>query len=337
LLKADERLFLIDCAEGTQLQLRRFKIHFQRIKHIFISHLHGDHFYGLIGLLTSFHLLGRKDELHLYAHEELKDIIDIQLRASRTTLIYPVVFHTLTEAGQQVNGSTGQQGNGGTREQGTRNQRPVTSDQRPVTSDQRPVTSDQRPATSDQRQQATGNRELIFEDDALFVYAFPLLHSVPTCGFLFREKMQLRKIRKDVINKLQVPIEWMTRIKSGEDYLDDNGKVYSNNEMTQDPPAPRTYAYCSDTAYSEEIIPYIKGADLLYHEATFLSDMAATAREKLHSTAAEAATIANLAGVKKLIIGHFSARYDDPEALLTEAREIFPATELAEDGKVFNV
>ena len=298
LLKADERLFLIDCAEGTQLQLRRFKIHFQRIKHIFISHLHGDHFYGLIGLLTSFHLLGRKDELHLYAHEALQEIIDIQLKASRTTLVYPVIFHPLTQGNRQ-------------QARGKRHE------------------------ATGKRQQAIGNSEQLYDDDAISVFSFPLLHSVPTCGFLFREKPLPRNIRKDVINKLQVPIEWMTRIKSGEDYLDDNGKIYSNSEMTQDPPAPRTYAYCSDTAYSEEIIPYIKGADLLYHEATFLSDMAATAREKLHSTAAEAATIANLAGVKKLIIGHFSARYDDPEALLTEAREIFPATELAEDGKTF--
>ncbi len=234
LLNANERLFLIDCAEGTQLQLRRFKIHFQRIRHVMISHLHGDHFFGLIGFLNSLHLLGRKDELHLYANPDLQQILELQMAASRTTLIYPLIFH--------------------------------------------PLVSD--------------NKELIYDSERLKVYAFPLLHSIPTHGFLFLEQH------------------------------------HSTMRVRQ----PRSYAYCSDTACSEDIIPFIHGVDLLYHEATFLNDMAAVAREKMHSTALEAAGIAAKAEVKKLMIGHFSARYDDLQPLLDEARSVFPETILATDG-----
>ena len=230
---------MIDCAEGTQLQLRRYKIHFQRIKHVLISHLHGDHFYGLIGFLTSLHLLGRKDELNLYAHPELEQILAIQLSASKTTLTYPLFFHPLQSLKQ----------------------------------------------------------ELIIDSERLKVYSFPLVHSVPACGFLFVEQHS-SKVRKRI---------------------------------------PRSFAYCTDTAYSEDIIPFIKGVDLLYHEATFLHNMAATAREKMHSTALEAGTIASRAGVKKLLIGHFSARYDDLQPILDEARAVFPFTELAEDGKKFDI
>lgn len=239
LLNANERLFLIDCAEGTQLQLRRFKIHFQRIKHVLISHLHGDHFFGLIGFINSLHLLGRKDELHLYANPELQQIIEIQLIASRTTLNYPLIFH--------------------------------------------PLVSD--------------IKELIIDSERLRVYSFPLLHSVHTHGFLFLEQH------------------------------------HSTMRVRQ----PRSYAYCSDTAYSEEILSFIHGVDLLYHEATFMHDMVAVAREKMHSTALEAATIAVKAQVKKLMIGHFSARYDDLQPLLDEARSLFPETILATDGEKIEI
>ena len=234
LLNANERLLLIDCAEGTQLQIRRFHIKFQRIKHIFISHLHGDHFYGLIGLLTSMHLLGRKDELHLYGDPLLKDIIDLQLQASLTTLIYPLIFHLLTP----------------------------------------------------------DRYDLLYEDEKVTVHSFPLVHSVPTCGFIFREKKPARNSNTDA----------------------------------------RSYAYCSDTAYSESIITYIQNCHLLYHEATFMQNMAKNAMEKMHSTTIEAATIARKANVKRLLIGHFSARYDDLQPLLEEAKTIFSETILAEDG-----
>ena len=233
LLNANERFFLIDCGEGTQFQLRKYHISLQRIKHILISHLHGDHFFGLIGLLNSMHLLGRKEELHLYATPVLHEILDMQLEASQTQLMFPLIFHPLR----------------------------------------------------------FDRYDLLFEEERLTIHSFPLKHSIPTCGFIFREKNPPRKV-----------------------------------------PEPRTYAYCSDTAYSEQIIPYITGVGLLYHEATFMEDLAAAAAEKLHSTAREAATIAHKAGVKKLIIGHFSARYEDVGPMLAEARSVFPQTWPAEEG-----
>lgn len=274
LLNVNERFFLIDCAEGTQLQIRKFHIHFQRIERIFISHLHGDHFYGLIGLLNSLHLLGRKDEINLYAPPLLKDILDLQLSASKTTLNYPLIFHPLSFE----------------------------------------------------------KFEMIFENDKIGVYSFPLVHSVPTNGFLFREKLQERKIRKDRIDKLKIPVNQMQNLKRGEDWVDEHGIVHKNYELTQDPPAPRSYAYCSDTAYTETILPYIARCDLLYFETTFMHDMAANAHDKQHSTTIEAAGLARKANVKKLLIGHFSARYDDVQPLLNEARSVFPDTISAEDG-----
>jgi ribonuclease Z len=279
LLNINERLFLIDCAEGTQLQIRKYKIHFQRIGHIFISHLHGDHFYGLIGLLTSFHLLGRKEELHVYGHPMLKNIIDSQLKASGTILNYRLFFHPLLN---------------------TRNRR-------------------------------------IFQNENLTVHAFPVTHSVPTCGFIFREKNGLRKIRKEMLDAIAIPITEMSKIKNGDDYTDTEGRIYKNKELTIDPPRPRSYAYCTDTAYSEAILPYIQGCDVLYHEATFMQDKLEDAHDKMHSTAMEAATIASKARVKKLIIGHFSARYEDLQPMLGEARSVFPETYLADDGLVFTI
>ena len=238
LLNANERFFLIDCGEGTQFQLRRYHISFQRIKRIFISHLHGDHFFGLIGLLHSMHLLGRKEELHLYAPAPLQSIIEIQMEASETRLIYPLIFHSL---------QMDQPG-------------------------------------------------LVCEEERISVHSFPLNHRIPTCGFVFREKNPPRKVQ-----------------------------------------VARSYAYCSDTGYSEAIIPFVTGVDLLYHEATFMQDKAAAAREKLHATAIEAATIAARAKVKKLLIGHFSARYEDIAPLLAEARSVFPETFPAEEGEVMAI
>ncbi|MDP4280919.1 MAG: ribonuclease Z [Bacteroidota bacterium] len=278
LLNANERFFLFDCAEGTQLQLRRYKIRFQRISRIFISHLHGDHYYGLIGLLTSFHLLGRKDPLDLYGHPLLKQILDIQLEASQTRLIYPIRFHEI----------------------------------------------------------GTGY-ELLHEDDILTVHSFPVIHSVPTCGFIVREKEKERKIRKDKIARLNIPVEAMPGLKRGMDFTDSMGHIHLNKELTIDPPRPRSYVYCGDTSYTESIIPYIKDCNLLYHEATFMQDMVASAHEKKHSTAAEAATIALKAGAGKLLIGHYSARYDNLQPLLEEAKKIFPETYLAEEGKTYKI
>ncbi|MEI6434309.1 MAG: ribonuclease Z [Bacteroidota bacterium] len=238
LLNADERLFLIDCGEGTQFQLRKFHISLQRIRHILISHLHGDHFFGLIGLLNSMHLLGRKEDLHVYGPPMLQEIIRIQLEVSMTFLNYQLHFHPLIME----------------------------------------------------------EYDLLFENAKLTVHSFPLKHSIPTCGFVFREKNPPRKILH-----------------------------------------PRSFAYCSDTGYFEQMTPWISGVSLLYHEATFMQLMAKAANDKLHSTAAEAATIASKAGVKKLMLGHFSARYEDLEPLLQEALAVFPETILAAEGTEFNM
>ena len=279
LLNVNERLFLIDCAEGTQLQLRRYHSHIQRLKHIFISHLHGDHYYGLIGLLTTLHLLGRREEMHLYGHAPLEEIINIQLQASQTILLYPLHFHPLCEDKQ----------------------------------------------------------ELIYEDQSLTVHSFPVVHSIPTCGFIFREKNQERKIKKEIIKKLNIPVSDMQKIKQGNDFIDTDGTTYKNDDLTTEPPKPRSFAYCADTIYSDSIVTYIQNCDLLYHEATFMHKMAGAAREKWHSTTLQAADIAKKGHVKKLVIGHFSARYDDLQPLLEEARTVFPETYLAEDGVVFRI
>ena len=279
LLNHNERFFLIDCAEGTQLQLRRYRIRMQRINHILISHLHGDHFFGLIGLISSMHLLGRTKELHVYGPSPLKEILDIQLLASQTELNFPMTFHEL------------------------------------------------HPEQSEQ----------IYEDDLLIITTIPLNHRVPTCGFLFQEKQRKRRLKKRITKILDIPVDEFIKIKEGADFIDASGKVYKNDEITEEAAKSRAYAYCSDTSYYEPIIPFIQNVDLLYHEATFMNDKAEVAAEKFHSTTVEAATIAKKANVKKLIIGHYSNRYDKLDDLLSETREVFPNTEIAIDGKAFEV
>lgn len=275
LVEVRNRLLLLDCAEGTQLKLRKFIARPLRISHIFISHLHGDHYFGLIGLLTTFHLLGRKNELHLHGIEPLMEIIDLQLLHSRTSLIYPLTFHPF-EAEKSA---------------------------------------------------------IIVDDDQFSVSTIPLDHRVPTCGFLVKEKPFRRKIRKEFAARADVPVTEFEKIKDGADYIDASGMILKNSDITSDPPPSRSYAYCTDTAYYEAIIPVIAGTDLLYHEATFMQDKVYDAHEKYHSTAKEAATIALKAGVKRLMLGHYSARYKELGTLLEEARAVFPDTILAEDGK----
>jgi ribonuclease Z len=234
LLNADERFLLFDCGEGTQFQLRRYHISFRRIKSIFISHLHGDHFFGLIGLLNSMHLLGRDEPVDLWAPDQLEEILRVQLEASMTTLLYPLNFHALPEIAS-----------------------------------------------------------LIIDHPKYTVSSFPVKHRIPSYGFTVREKKPPRKIQR-----------------------------------------ARSFAYCGDTAYDETLIPHVREVSMLYHEATFMNDMAHAAEAKFHSTAAQAATIASKARVGQLILGHFSARYDDPSQLIQEAREIFPNTLPAEEGKI---
>ncbi len=279
LLNIHDKYFLIDCGEATQVQLRRFKLKFQRINHIFISHLHGDHYFGLMGLLSSMHLLGRKNELHLYCPAGLKEIIELQNKHSQTYLHYPIIYHLLGE----------------------------------------------------------GKNEIIFEDDNVSVETIPLNHRIPCNGFLFREKFRQQNISKEKIEEYNIPKSFIKSIKAGADYTLESGTVIPNKELTVSHMSPRSYAFCSDTCYDESIVPIIKNVDLLYHETTFMEDMKHRAKETFHTTTIQAGNIAKLAEVKQLLIGHFSARYNDLNPFLDEIKPVFENTLLALEGEVFEV
>jgi ribonuclease Z len=269
-----ERFFLIDCGEGTQIQARRLGIRLGRINRIFISHLHGDHYFGLAGLISTMSLLGFNNDLHIYSHSELINLISPQLGLMKEEMKFQVVFHPMNMKKVQV----------------------------------------------------------IFEDDLVEVTSFLAKHSIPTCGFLFREKPKLPNIRKDMIEKYNIPIRNMQEIKKGAGFSTESGETIPHSELTIPAKKPRSYAFCTDTAYYEPIADVIKGVDLLYHEATFQNDKKHLASQTLHSTAEQAATIALKAGAKKLLIGHFSNRYKKLDGFLEEARRIFPETYLAVDG-----
>jgi ribonuclease Z len=277
-LNVSERFFLIDCGEGTQLQLRKNKIKFSRINNIFISHLHGDHVFGLIGLISTFGLLGRTNDLHIYAHSDLEKILQPQIDYFCNELKFTPVFHHLN----------------------------------------------------------TKEPEQIFEDKNITVTSFPLKHRVPTCGFLFKEKQKEPNIKKEAIAKYDLSISEIVRIKKGEPLYED-GKLIPPEELIIPPPDPRSYAFCSDTGYNPKMIPVIKNVDLLYHEATFAEEHAGLAKKTTHSTAKQAAAIAKEANAKKLLLGHFSSRYDDLSILEKEAKEIFPETYIVNDGEVWEV
>lgn len=279
LVEIRNHYLLLDCGEGTQMALRKYGIPIQRISHIFISHLHGDHFYGLIGLISSYHLLNRLAPLHIYGSAGLKEIIDIQLQHSQTELAYPLHFHEINPDLEAV----------------------------------------------------------ILDNEHFQVKTIPLNHRIPTCGFFVKEKPLRRNIRKEFARTVEVPVDAFDRIRAGEDFTDENGKVYPNGEITLPPPGVKSYAYVSDTAYHTPVLRQLQGADLVYHEATFADDKQKDALQKLHATAREAAMIALAAGAGRLLIGHFSARYKDPEILLQEAREVFPATYTAEEGMTFEL
>jgi ribonuclease Z len=274
-----EHFFLIDCGEGAQMQLRKYRVKIQKIEHIFISHLHGDHYFGLIGLLSTMHLLGRKEAIHIYANADLEKILELQLKVSDTRLNYQIIFHPL-----QYNHS-----------------------------------------------------EVILDTVHFSVETILLNHRIPCCGFLFKEKELLRSLRKDKLKEFDVPVAAMQSLREGKDFVTESGEIIPNAEITVKPPVPRTYAYCSDTAYNERIIEQIRGVDLLYHEATFAQDKIDRAKETFHSTALQAATIAYKAEVKKLIIGHYSARYLDISPLVNEAKSVFPETIAGEEGLVYEV
>ena len=278
-LNVHERFFLIDCGEGTQIQIRRNKFRFSKINHIFISHLHGDHYYGLFGVISTMGLLGRKSDLHIYGPEKLKEILDFHTNILEEKTDFEIVFHV----------------------------------------------------TNNDKQ------ETIFEDKIITIDSFPLKHRVPTCGFLFREKPRPLNMRKGVIDFYNIPIKDIFSIKLGADFVNDEGKVILNTKLTEEAVKQRSYAFCSDTAYSEKIISSIKNVDLLYHEATFMDDLKQQAVKSQHSTCLQAATIAKKADVRKLIIGHYSTRYRNLKPLLKETKTVFINTELAIENKRFDV
>ena len=276
-LEMKNELFLIDCGEGTQVQLRRNKIKFNKIKHIFISHLHGDHCYGLVGLISTFRLLNRENELHVYGPKGIKEIITLQLKLSNSWTNYPLYFHELESKETQV----------------------------------------------------------IYEDEKLSVETIPLIHRIYTNGFLFKEKPGDRKLLIDKAVSYNIDVSLFKSIKKGKDVTSESGELIPNHLVTADPEPTKSYAYCSDTAFNQKMIPQISGATVLYHESTFLEDKAQLAFPTKHSTAKEAALIAKEAGVKQLILGHYSTRYPNINLFREEAATIFPEVDLADDGKVF--
>ena len=277
-LEINNRHFLIDCGEGTQTQLRKYKIKFSRIKHIFISHLHGDHFYGLIGLISTFSLLGRQTELHIFGPKGIKEIISLQLKLTKSWVDYPLHFHELSSK----------------------------------------------------------KSEMIFEDEKVEVHTIPLKHRIYTNGYLFKEKLKERNLKINEIRKhKEIEICDLQNLKNGNDFLLKDGTTIKNKTLTTAPPPVLQYAFCSDTAYFEDIIPIIDHCDLLYHESTFLEDKMELAKKTKHSTAKQAATIAKKAMVKKLILGHYSSRYKDENQFLVEGKTVFDSVELAKEGETF--
>ncbi|MCX6333099.1 MAG: ribonuclease Z [Bacteroidia bacterium] len=278
-LNAHERLYLIDCGEGTQMQLRKNKIRFGKINHIFISHLHGDHLFGLYGLLSTFSLMGRATPLHLYAPENYHDILFSHLSDFDIHLNYELDFIPLSGKDQII----------------------------------------------------------ILDDKYLTVTSFPLEHRVPAFGFLFKEKPYDRNITREAIEQYEIPGVRIPAIKKGEDYITKDGTVIKNEDITIAGKESLSYAYCSDTKYFKRLASFVKGVDLLYHESTFDMSMEELALTTGHSTTSDAAKTAENAGVKALIIGHFSARYRDINPLVEEARTIFPHTFPAIDGHTYDL
>ena len=276
LVTLDDQLFLLDCGEGTQIQLSKYRIRWGRINHIFISHLHGDHYFGLPGFLNSMGLLNREQDLHLFAPPPLKEILDLQFKAASTTLPYPLHFHPLTEDG------------------------------------------------------------VILKNDKFRVECFSTKHRIPCWGFRFEQVKAPRKLNPDKAIAHDVPASFFDRLKWGEDYLN-NGQVVKNEWVTEAAPRPKSYGYCADTIYDTTLCEKVKDVDLLYHETTYLKDLAERAALRFHATTVQAALIAKKANARRLLIGHFSSKYDKLDIFEQEAREVFAATDLALEGVTYTV
>ena len=272
-LNVHERFFLIDCGEGTQIQLRRFSVNMSRINHLFISHLHGDHVFGVFGLLSSWNLMGRKADFHIYAHPPFGETLDHFLNHFGREISFRVIFHPFTE-----------------------------------------------------------NKGVIYSDRHMDVTIFPLRHSIPVTGFLFREKDKPLNVRKDAISELGLSIKDIRIIKDGGDFITGKGDVIRNQLLTLPPYKPRSYAFCTDTLYFNKMADFVKDVDILYCEATFSDKDKQLAKITGHSTAKQAAGLALKANAGKLLIGHFSTRYKNTDELLSEARTVFNNTFAVKDG-----
>lgn len=279
LLNFNEQYFLIDCGEGTQMQLYRYGVKSNKIAHVFISHLHGDHYLGLVGLLSSMNLTGRKSDLHLYGPPALYDILQLQFHYSDTMLQYNLIFHPTDPE----------------------------------------------------------KAEVILETNMFKVTSFPLQHRVPTTGFRFDEGRRSATLIVEKVEKLNIPKVFLSQLKKGMDCVGPDGTMYRSSELTSPAPQSRSYAYCSDTRAFAAYMGQIRNVNLLYHETTFMHDMQERAEATLHSTALEAAQVAQQVGAKRLLLGHYSARYRDLMPLLDEVTAVFPASELSIEGKWFNV
>jgi ribonuclease Z len=271
----NEQLFLIDCGEGTQMQMAQYKIRRSKIHHIFISHLHGDHYFGLIGLITSMGLLGREQDLTIYGPPELEDIIELQLKVADTTLPFKLIFYAL-----KVEGT-------------------------------------------------------IVDTPKFRVDCFNTIHRIPCWGFIIREKKKPRKIDKDGVLKYEIPALFYERLKDGEDYKAKSGEIIANVLVTIPNKPARSYAYCADTRYDEIIAERTKAVTMLYHEATYLKDLETRASERFHSTSVQAAAIAAKGEAGKLLIGHFSSKYEELNSFLVEAKDVFENTDLAMEGVTY--
>lgn len=277
LVNSNQNLFLVDCGEATQIQLLRYQVRYSRINHIFISHLHGDHYLGLIGLIFTYQLQGRTDELHIYGPKGLDEIITTQLKYSDSRLNYSLQYHEISNGNQ-----------------------------------------------------------LLFENEDLKITTLTMDHRIPCFGFVFEEKLRKYKLNRDILPQ-HFTKEQLMDLKDGKDVIDSDGKIWLYSDLTTPPNAPRKYVYCSDTRFSNSIIENVIGANLIYHEATFLNEMQSRAETTFHSTAQEAGRFASIHNAKQLLIGHFSSRYFDTQPFLVEAKLEFENTVLAVEGHTIEV
>lgn len=273
------KAFMVDCGEGAQIQLRKSHVAFTKIQAVLISHLHGDHCFGLIGMLSTFGLLGRTAPLHIYAPEALEDMLGRQMKLFCHDFDYSIVFHAID----------------------------------------------------------TRSTSIIYEDKSLTIETIPLRHRMPCAGFLFREKSGLPHIRRDMIDFYGIPISQINNIKAGADWTSPDGEVVANHRLVSPADPVRSYAYCSDTSYLPQLAEQLHGVDLLYHEATYADDMLANAEKYCHTTARQAAMVAKAAQAKKLLLGHYSSRYNDETVLLHEARQVFAETMLSKELNIYDV